>query len=330
MDRPVQGAPGAGLGPRRLLEALAGAEPAATALCDACAVSAGQEVLDLAAGDGNFALACAREGASVVASDLAPAMVERGARRTGEEGYDVEWVRGRRRGASLRGRPLRLRRLGVRRGVRAPARGHGARALPGGAARQYRRPDGLDPGQLHGGSLRRGQALLAAAPGGAHRPSCGERRTPSAPASTAWRRDWRSSAARSSGRATLPSRSSPIWSGTHPLQVAARETLSPRAARRDARGLTWTSSGAATAVTAPFASRASTSRSWRVSAVSAGRAAPARVRRRGVRRLGSPARPADRAGGAGGGAGDDRPRTGGTHGSRPRDFRSTTWLRVVR
>lgn len=66
--------------------------PAAQALCDACAVSAGQEVLDVAAGDGNFALACAREGAGVVASDLAPAMVERGARRTREEGFDVEWV----------------------------------------------------------------------------------------------------------------------------------------------------------------------------------------------------------------------------------------------
>ena len=43
-------------------------EPASRELCDACAVSAGQEVLDVAAGDGNFALACAREGASVVAS----------------------------------------------------------------------------------------------------------------------------------------------------------------------------------------------------------------------------------------------------------------------
>ncbi len=68
-------------------------EPAAAALSDACAVSAGQEVLDVAAGDGNFALACAREGAGVVASDLAPAMVERGAKRTGDEGFDVEWVR---------------------------------------------------------------------------------------------------------------------------------------------------------------------------------------------------------------------------------------------
>ena len=52
--------------------------PAAQALCDACAVGAGQEVLDVAAGDGNFALACAFEGASVVASDISPGMVARG------------------------------------------------------------------------------------------------------------------------------------------------------------------------------------------------------------------------------------------------------------
>lgn len=66
--------------------------PAAQVLCDACAVSAGQEVLDVAAGDGNFALASAREGASVVASDIAPGMVERGSARSQAEGYDVEWV----------------------------------------------------------------------------------------------------------------------------------------------------------------------------------------------------------------------------------------------
>lgn len=66
--------------------------PAAEALADACAVSAGQEVLDVAAGDGNFALACAREGASVVASDLSPGMVERGRARAEAEGYDVQWV----------------------------------------------------------------------------------------------------------------------------------------------------------------------------------------------------------------------------------------------
>ena len=65
--------------------------PAAVALAAACAVSAGQEVLDVAAGDGNFALVCAREGASVVASDLAPGMVEKGRARSEAEGYDVEW-----------------------------------------------------------------------------------------------------------------------------------------------------------------------------------------------------------------------------------------------
>jgi SAM-dependent methyltransferase len=66
--------------------------PAAEALADACAVSAGQEVLDVAAGDGNFAIACAREGASVVASDLSPGMVERGRARSEREGYEIEWV----------------------------------------------------------------------------------------------------------------------------------------------------------------------------------------------------------------------------------------------
>src|ERR671915_2595277 len=67
-------------------------EPAARDLCDACAVSAGQEVLDVAAGDGNFALACAREGASVVACDISPGMVERGRGRSAEEGYEIEWL----------------------------------------------------------------------------------------------------------------------------------------------------------------------------------------------------------------------------------------------
>jgi len=65
--------------------------PAAAVLCDACAVSAGQGVLDVAAGDGNFALICAREGASVVATDISPGMVERGRRRSAAEGYEIEW-----------------------------------------------------------------------------------------------------------------------------------------------------------------------------------------------------------------------------------------------
>jgi SAM-dependent methyltransferase len=67
-------------------------EPVALALCEACAVSAGQEVLDVGAGDGNFALAAAREGAAVVASDISPGMVERGCERSRAEGFEIEWV----------------------------------------------------------------------------------------------------------------------------------------------------------------------------------------------------------------------------------------------
>jgi SAM-dependent methyltransferase len=67
-------------------------EPAAVALSDACAVSAGQEVLDVGAGTGNFAVVCASEGASVVACDLAPGMIERGRARTEAAGLDVEWL----------------------------------------------------------------------------------------------------------------------------------------------------------------------------------------------------------------------------------------------
>ena len=65
---------------------------AAQPLVDACAVSAGQDVLDVAAGNGNVALAAAREGAHVVAADITPAMVELGRARSVREGLSVEWV----------------------------------------------------------------------------------------------------------------------------------------------------------------------------------------------------------------------------------------------
>lgn len=67
-------------------------EPAARELVDACAISAGQEILDVAAGNGNLAIAAAEEGASVVASDLTPAMVELGRARSAEAGVEIDWV----------------------------------------------------------------------------------------------------------------------------------------------------------------------------------------------------------------------------------------------
>jgi SAM-dependent methyltransferase len=65
---------------------------AARSLMDACAISAGQEVLDVAAGNGNLALLAAEEGADVVASDISPGQIALGRARTEAEGVDVEWV----------------------------------------------------------------------------------------------------------------------------------------------------------------------------------------------------------------------------------------------
>jgi ubiquinone/menaquinone biosynthesis C-methylase UbiE len=66
--------------------------PVSRALVDACFISAGQEVLDVAAGSGNLTVLAGEEGASVVASDISPGQVALGRERTAAEGLDVEWV----------------------------------------------------------------------------------------------------------------------------------------------------------------------------------------------------------------------------------------------
>ncbi|MGW7052339.1 class I SAM-dependent methyltransferase [Streptomyces sp. NPDC054887] len=60
-------------------------------LVRACGVRSGQRVLDIAAGSGNAAIPAALTGASVVASDLTPELLETGRRLAGERGADVEW-----------------------------------------------------------------------------------------------------------------------------------------------------------------------------------------------------------------------------------------------
>ena len=64
---------------------------AADALVDACGIGAGTTVLDVAAGNGNVAVAAAKRGARVIASDITPELVAAGRERSEREGLDIEW-----------------------------------------------------------------------------------------------------------------------------------------------------------------------------------------------------------------------------------------------
>ncbi|WP_166870815.1 class I SAM-dependent methyltransferase [Salinibacterium sp. ZJ450] len=63
-----------------------------TAIVEACGIGPGQRVLDIAAGSGNAAIAAAQAGASVVASDLTPELLEIGGRHAEELGLQLDWV----------------------------------------------------------------------------------------------------------------------------------------------------------------------------------------------------------------------------------------------
>jgi ubiquinone/menaquinone biosynthesis C-methylase UbiE len=66
--------------------------PLGETLVRACSLGPGTSVLDVAAGTGNAAIAAARTGASVTASDLTPELIAVGRRRTEAESLDLEWI----------------------------------------------------------------------------------------------------------------------------------------------------------------------------------------------------------------------------------------------
>ena len=60
-------------------------------LCEALDLRAGQSVLDVAAGNGNVALAAARRWCNVIATDYVPALLERARERAAAERLDIEF-----------------------------------------------------------------------------------------------------------------------------------------------------------------------------------------------------------------------------------------------
>jgi SAM-dependent methyltransferase len=66
--------------------------PASEALVEAMGIGEGQEVVDVAAGNGNFAILAAKRGARVVAADITPEMIELGRSRSDAEAVEIEWV----------------------------------------------------------------------------------------------------------------------------------------------------------------------------------------------------------------------------------------------
>lgn len=60
-------------------------------LVEAAGISAGQQVLDVAAGSGNVAIPAAATGATVVASDLTPELFDAGRVAARDAGVDIDW-----------------------------------------------------------------------------------------------------------------------------------------------------------------------------------------------------------------------------------------------
>ena len=69
-------------------------QPVADQLVERVDVSAGQDVLDVGAGDGNVAIRAAERGARVTAADITPELFESGRRRAADAGVEIEWVEG--------------------------------------------------------------------------------------------------------------------------------------------------------------------------------------------------------------------------------------------
>lgn len=65
--------------------------PLGPVLVEATGISSGDRVLDVGAGTGNAAIPAAQTGATVIASDLCPELLESGRALAAEQGVELEW-----------------------------------------------------------------------------------------------------------------------------------------------------------------------------------------------------------------------------------------------
>ena len=105
--------------------------PLGPVLVEATGVDQGDRVLDVAAGTGNAAIPAAKTGASVVASDLVPELLEHGRALAAEQGVELEWREANAHALPFRRQRVRRRHVVYRRDVRAVPSARRRRVGPG-------------------------------------------------------------------------------------------------------------------------------------------------------------------------------------------------------
>ena len=140
-------------------------------LIEALDVHSTERVLDVATGSGNAALAAARRGCTVVGIDYVPSLLERARQRAEAEGVEVDFRRGRRRGARRSADGNFDVVSSVFGAMFAPDQERTASELA--ARHAVRRPD--RPGGPHAGGLHRSAVQGDRARTSRRRPGCARR-----------------------------------------------------------------------------------------------------------------------------------------------------------
>ena len=128
-------------------------------LVDAAGFCAGHRVLDVAAGSGNAAIPAARTGATVVASDLTPELLDGRPAARAAAGVELTWETADAEALPFADGEFDVGPVLPGRDVRPAPPGRRRRAGPGLPARRHHRPALLDAGGLHRPDVRDHEAV---------------------------------------------------------------------------------------------------------------------------------------------------------------------------